>query len=140
MFVLKKVKPLFNMLITTMNTYEEDQMRGGIIDSSKQKGTLKEYQTVLSVGDSVRNIKVGDVVSINPKRYAQYKHKPGSLKDGVIEDNIVVGYNFNTLEVDGKSVLVLYDQDINFIVEEFEEVESPAPTSPLILPDNKIIT
>lgn len=135
---LKKVRPLFNMILTTMNTYEEDQMTGGVIDSSKQKGTLKEYQTVVAIGDTVKNIKEGDVVNINPSRYAQFKHRKGSLNDGVVQDNPVISYNFKTVEVDGKELLVLYDQDINFIIEESEEVEEPTPLT-LIYPNKDII-
>lgn len=33
---VKKIKPMFTSLITTMNLYEEDNLtRGGLIDSSK---------------------------------------------------------------------------------------------------------
>lgn len=135
---IKKVKPLFNMIITTMDLYDEDQLVNGIIDATKQSGTLKEYQRVIAVGDTVRNIKEGDLVNINPKRYAQVKHKRGSLNDGIVQDNPVVSYNFNTIEVDGKQLLVLYDQDINFIIEESEEVEDPTPSA-LIHPSNDII-
>lgn len=135
---IKKVKPLFNMIITTMDLYEEDQLVNGIIDATKQSGTLKEYQRVIAVGDTVRNIKEGDLVNINPKRYAQVKHKKGSLNDGIVQDNPVVSYNFNMIEVDGKQLLVLYDQDINFIIEDSEEVEDPTPSA-LIHPNNNII-
>ena len=135
---IKKVKPLFNMIITTMDLYEEDQLVNGIIDATKQSGTLKEYQRVIAVGDTVRNIHEGDLVNINPKRYAQVKHKKGSLNDGIVQDNPVVSYNFNMIEVDGKQLLVLYDQDINFIIEDSEEVEDPTPSA-LIHPNNNII-
>ena len=88
MLVAKKIKPMFTALITTMNRYETDNFtKSGIIDASKQKGTLKEYQKVISIGSSVRDIKVGDIVSINPARFAVMKHKEGSFKDGVIQDN-----------------------------------------------------
>lgn len=126
------------MILTTMDLYKEDQTINGIIDASKQSGTLKEYQRVIAVGDTVRNIKEGDLVNINPKRYAQIKHKKGSLNDGIVQDNPVVNYNFNTVEVDGKQLLVLYDQDINFIIEDSEEVEDPTPSA-LIHPNNDII-
>lgn len=135
---LKKVRPLFNMILTTTDVYEEDQMVSGIINSSKQKGSLKENQTVVAVGDTVRNIKVGDLVNINPTRYAQLKHKKGTLNDGVVQDNPVVHYNFKTVEVNGETLLVLYDQDINFVIEESEEIEETTPSA-LIHPNNDII-
>ena len=139
MLKVKKIKPLFTSLITTMDKYEQDKItEGGLIDTSKQQGTLKEYQTVLAVGDSVRNIKVGDLVCVNPARFAVRKHEKGSMRDGVITDNPVVGYNFDIVEMDGKNCLLLQDRDIEFIIEDFEEVPDPIP-SPLIQPDNTLV-
>ena len=136
MKILKKVKPLFNRIITTMDCYEEDQLTlGGLVDSRKQKGTMKEYQTVVAVGNTVTGIKEGDVVCINPTRYAVMKHNDKSLKNGVIGDNLVVGYKFNTITIDGKEHLMLYDQDIDFIVVDSKEAEDPAP--PIIIQPEK---
>ena len=138
MLKIKKIKPMFTALITTMDKYEQDKLtKGGLIDSSKQQGTLKEYQTVLAVGDSVRNIKVGDLVCINPTRFAVKKHKEGSMRDGVITDNPVVTYNFDIVEMDDKQCLLLQDRDIEYIIEDYEEVPDTAPL--IIEPDNKLI-
>ena len=139
MLKIKKIKPMFTSLITTMNKYEQDKLTsGGLIDSTKQQGTLKEYQTVLAVGDSVRNIKVGDLVCINPSRFAVKKHKEGSMRDGVITDNPVVTFNFDTVEMDGKQCLLLQDRDIDYIIEDYDEVPDPAPS--VIEPvENKLI-
>lgn len=140
MLKVKKIKPLFTSLITTMDKYEQDKITdGGLIDTSKQQGTLKEYQTVLAVGDSVRNIKVGDLVCVNPARFAVRKHEKGSMRDGIITDNPVVGYNFDIVEMDGKNCLLLQDRDIEFIIEDYEEVPDPIP-SPLIQPDNTLVS
>lgn len=137
MLKVKKIKPMFTALITTMNKYEHDVMtNGGLIDTTKQQGGIKEYQTVLAVGNSVRDIEVGDVVCINPTRFAVKQHRAGSLKDGVIEDNPVVKYNFDVIEMDGKSCLLLQDRDIDFVIEEYEEVPDPTPSS-LITPEEK---
>ena len=139
MLKIKKIKPMFTSLITTMDKYEQDKLtNGGLIDSTKQQGTLKEYQTVLAVGDSIRNIKVGDLVCINPTRFAVKKHKEGSMRDGVITDNPVVTYNFDIVEMDGKQCLLLQDRDIEYIIEDYEEVPDPAPS--VIEPvENKLI-
>ena len=60
---------MFTSLITTMDKYEEDvRTSGGLLDVTKKQGGLKEYQTVLAVGSSVRDIKVGDLVCVNPTR------------------------------------------------------------------------
>ncbi len=120
---LLKVKPLFNKIITTMDTYEEDQVSKGVIDTRKTKGSLKEYQTVVAVGTTVHNIKEGDIVSINPTRYAVMKHNEKSIKNGIIGDNMVMGYKFNTITINDKEHLMLDDQDIDFIIEEYEDVE-----------------
>ena len=127
---------MFTSLITTMDKYEKDVKIGGLIDTTRQQGGLKEYQKVLAVGSSVRDIKVGDVVCVNPARFAVRKHQAGSLKDGVVTDNPVTTYNFDVVEMDGKQCLLLQDRDIDFIIEEWEDVPDPAP-SPLIKPAEK---
>ena len=96
MLKIKKIKPMFTALITTMDKYEEDvRTSGGLLDVNKQQGGLKEYQTVIAVGTTVRDIKVGDLVCINPTRFAVKQHREGTLKDGVISDNPVIKYNFD---------------------------------------------
>lgn len=134
---IKKVKPMFNMIVTTCNKYDSDVKLAGtnLLDNSKSNA-VKEYQTVVAVGPTVRGIEVGDVVFINPKRYMVRKHQEGSLKDGVITDNPVIGYNFETIDIDGETHLLLFDNDIKFVaeVEEFNE-------NPLVITEeqNKII-
>jgi hypothetical protein len=137
MIYIKKIKPMFTAIVTTMNKYEQDSvLKSGLIDVSKQQGTLKEYQTVIAVGDSVRGIKVGDCVWINPTRFGVKKHQEGSLKDGVITDNPIITYNFDVIKIDGKDCLLLQDRDVEFIVEEFEE---RSELSTAILEEKKII-
>jgi co-chaperonin GroES (HSP10) len=121
-----------------MCKYEEDEMTaGGLIDSTKTQGTLKEYQTVVAVGNSVRNVKVGDLVCINPERYAVKKHEAGSLKDGVITDNPVIKYNFNIMELEGVPHLLLDENDVSFIITDYEEVKEQK--SDLYVPKTQII-
>lgn len=129
---------MFTNLVTTMNTYEDDvTMSSGLLDTSKQRGALKEYQTVIAVGNAVRDINPGDVVCINPIRYAQYKHDKSSLKD-LASSNPVTGYNFNVVEIDGKDCLLLHDQDIRYVIEDYEEVPDLVP-SQIIQPNKDII-
>ena len=128
---------MFTALITTMDKYEEDvRTSGGLLDVTKQQGGLKEYQTVLAIGSSVRDIKVGDLVCVNPTRFAVKQHQAGSLKDGVVTDNPTIKYNFDVIEMDGKQCLLLQDRDIDFIIEDYEEVPDPTP-SPFIKPKEK---
>ena len=123
MLKIKKIKPMFNAVVTTTERYLEDvYLPGGLLDVSKRQGGLKEYQEVVAVGDTVRNIKVGDLVCINPMRFAVKQHQEGSLKDGVITDNPVVKYKFDVILIDDKEHLLLTDRDINFVIEEYEVV------------------
>lgn len=127
MINIKKVKPMFNAIITTMNRYEDDDNSDTLIKNTS--GSLKEYQTIVAVGGSVRDIKVGDVVQIDPSRYAQKQHKEDSLKNGIVSDNPVMSYNFKTVLIDGEQCLLLYDSDISYIIEEYEEVNESSTTS-----------
>lgn len=130
---------MFTSLITSMNKYEHDvKTVGGLIDTTRQQGGLKEYQTVLAVGTSVRDIKVGDLVCVNPTRFAVKKHQPGTLKDGIVTDNPVTTYNFDVVEMDGKQCLLLQDRDIDFIIEDWEEIPDQ-PQSTIIQPEEKKI-
>lgn len=136
---IKGIKPLNNQVITTAEEYNEDVMSGTLIDARHAKGTLKEYQKVIAVGPMVRSIEVGDLVMVNPKRFAKYKHQPGSLKDGVITDNPVIRYDFPIIEIDHTNHLFLHDQDIDFVITDFEEEQATNNTGSLIVPDTKII-
>lgn len=121
MLKIKKIKPLFNKILTTMDLYDNPVTEDGLIDGSKEDGGIKEYQTVIAVGSTVKCVKPGDLVVINPTRYQVMKHKEGSLKDGVITDNPVIGYNFPILVVDDRPCLYLYDSDVDFVIKEWEE-------------------
>ena len=134
MLKIKSIKPMFDSLVTTMNKYEDDGFKNGVI--VKQAGSLKEYQTVIAVGPAVRNIEVGDKVMINPSRYAKMKHNEGSLKNGIVADNPIIGYEFRTVTINDEECLYLQSQDIMYSFEG-EEVEDKKDN--IILPDNKII-
>lgn len=146
---IKAVQALNSVVITTADKYTEDQYFEGsnLIDTSKKIDTVKDYQTVVSVGPLVRTIKPGDLVMINPSRYARLKHEKGSLKDGIIKDNPVVRYEMPFITLDHKTYLKLVDNDIEFIItdHEYEEVEEPKQSiiipgnTNLIVPDGNII-
>ena len=126
MMKLKKIKPLFTKILTTANKYEKDQFIPGtdIIDSTKEVLGLKEYQTVISVGNEVSTVKPGDIVVINPNDYAIKKYNKDSTKSSMNDVyNPVIEYNFNIISVDDKDCLLLKERDVDFIVEEGEEIE-----------------
>ena len=129
---INKIRPLNTTVITTAECYDDETGKTGSL-ITKVAGTLKEYQRVVAIGPLVRNIEVGDLVAVNPSNYAVRKHKPGSLKDGVIDDNVVTGYNFKMVEIGGVNHLYLQDRDIDYVIEESEEVED-TPSS-IIMPD-----
>lgn len=113
---------MFTAIVTTMDRYKGDVMtESGLIDTTKQSGSVKEYQKVVAIGSSVRDINVGDIVCIDPTRYAIKKHKEGSLKDNIITDNPVVSFNFDIVELNGEPHLLLQDRDITFVIEDYEE-------------------
>ena len=124
---------MFNRILVTADKYEKDVKQGGVVVVTA--GTLKEYQKVISVGDTVRGIKEGDFVLINPVRYAVKKHKEGSLKDGIISDNPVDKNKLNFVDVNGTVCILLYDQDVDYVIQEYEETEDKV--SNLILPEEK---
>ena len=119
---IKSVKPMFTNIVTTTDKYPEDlKLEGSDLIDSEKAGNMKEYQTVTAVGPHVRDIKVGDTVFINPKRYAIMKHKANTLRENIVEDNPVLGYNFDIILIDKVPHLLLLDSDVKFIAE-VEEV------------------
>lgn len=134
MINVKEIKPMGSYLVTTKDVYEKDLKINNVI--IEQKGALKEYQKVIAVGPYVRDIKAGDLVCINPARYAIHKYDSGSLKDGVVKHNEVTGYRFNIIELNHKECLLLINEDIKFVVLDYEE-EEDKPASKVILPPKK---
>lgn len=135
MLKIKKILPMFNRILVTSDKYEKDVTKGGVVTITA--GTLKEYQKVIAVGSTVRDIKEGDTVIINPSRYAIKKHAEGSMKDGIITDNPTVSYNFNLVEINNQLYILLYDQDVDYVVKDFEEVSEEDPK--IIMPVQDII-
>ena len=137
MLKINSIKPMFNKIVTTCDVYQMGKTEGGII--IKTDGTIKEYQRVEAVGNTVTSVKVGDIVMINPKRYlvARHNDKPDSVKN-VNGDEVTFSVDFPILEYGGKKHLLIYDQDIDYIIDG-EEVEDEQTKSSLILPNNKII-
>lgn len=118
---VKKITPRFTTVITTMERYPKSSViTNGVIGLKNLEGTVMEYQKVIAIGNTVRDVKVGDIVHINPIRYAQFKNIPGSIKDGIQETNPVVKYNIPTIELDGVECLKLDAADIDYIVDEYE--------------------
>lgn len=134
MLKLKRITPVFNHILVTKDVYEKDVMMNGVVVETK--GTVKNYQKVVAVGSTVKACKPGDMVMIDPIRYAKMKHEKGSLKDGVMTDNPVVAYSIPEVKVDDKDYMYLYDSDIQFVINQYEDVED---LPPLWTPSNQIL-
>ena len=123
---LKEIQPLTNQILTTANKYDEAvKSKGGIILVDKLEKATKLYQTVLAVGPLVRNIKVGDVIMINPIRYYNPKTVQKQEQDEQSLRSIVrVGKEymdvvFPVIEIDGEERLLLYENDADFIIKSY---------------------
>lgn len=115
---------MFTAIVTTMDMYVEPTYNAGskIIDLQKEKQGIREYQKVIAIGDSVRNVKVGDMVCINPARYMEKVYKKDEMKSSMDEFyNETVRYRFNVIELDGKQCLLIDERDVDFVIEEYEE-------------------
>lgn len=98
-------------------------MVNGVIDSTRRKGDVCAYQQIVSVGNAVRSVEKGEWVQINPMRYARYKHEKGSLKDGVISDNPILGFDFPVVTIGDEKYMLLDERDITVIIDEYDEVK-----------------
>lgn len=119
MLHIYKAKPLFTSLITTGDKFEEDMLDGSIIVA--RKGDMKLWQKVLAIGSSVRDIKVGDMVMINPAAYAKRKYSKDSIQNDM-DNNPVLDYQFNWITIEDKKgstqeCLLLNDRDIQYVFE-----------------------
>lgn len=125
MLKLKKITPTFNHILVTMNKRDHDEYDNGVL--VRPTGSTKEWQTVIAVGPTVKNCKEGDVIMVDPVRYAIQKHREGSLKDGVVADNPTIAYNIPIITVDGKEYMYLFDTDIQFVINDYEETQDLPP-------------
>ena len=58
-----------------------------------------------------------------------------SVKSDINSYNPVDEYRFKTVIMNGEKYLLLYDSDIEYVIEEFEE----EPQSDIIVPNNELI-
>lgn len=122
MFTIKKVRPLFTGVVTTARKYVGETTTAGglIVDTTKMEGTLNNYQIVTAVGTMVKDLKEGDIVKINYKRYAKAKHLPGAIEDNIQSDNMSVVYEIPMINIDGEEYLFIQNNDIEYVVEDYK--------------------
>ena len=136
MLHIKKIKPLFTSIVTTGNKFEEDLFNGGVLIA--QKGDLKLWQTVVAIGSSVRDIKVGDKVMINIDNFAVRRYSKDSIQNDM-DNNPVTSYKLNWVSMDGEDgkpveCLLMNDRDVLYT---FIGEEIPDKDIKLILPKEK---
>ena len=137
MLKVKSIKPLFTGVLTTANKYETTSTKNGIIVSAKQtEGHIKEYQTVVKVGSSVREIKPGDIVLINPSRYLRKKFDENSIRDD-FDKNPTIEINIPIVVINDKEYFLIEDRDVAYIIDDCEEIPDTKPS--IIMPKNTTI-
>ena len=137
MLKVKSIKHLFTGVLTTANKYETTSTKNGIIISAKQtEGHIKEYQTVVKVGSSVREIKPGDIVLINPSRYLRKKFDENSIRDD-FDKNPTIEINIPTVVINDKEYFLIEDRDVAYIIDDCEEIPDTKPS--IIMPKNTTI-
>lgn len=131
---------MFTAIITTANKFEDDYIQDGIIMASK--GDYKPWQTIVSVGDSVRNLKAGDKVMVNLDNYVVRKYDKNSIQND-LDNNKKVRYAFNFVDIDDENGVpqehfLLNDRDILYAFEGEETVDEK-PKKKIIMPKAQII-
>lgn len=121
MLKVKKIRPVYTRILTTANRYENTQKIGSIIDANKLEGSYKEYQTVVAVGSSVREVKPGDVVLIDPSRYMKRKFSDNSLREDFVE-NPIVSIDIPTVTMNDEDYFMINENDIVYVIEDSEEL------------------
>lgn len=119
MLHIKSIKPLFTSIVTTANKFDKDMTDGTLIVA--KKGDMKSWQTVVAVGTTVRDIKVGDTVMINPENYLVRKFSKDSIQNDM-DNNPILRYDFRWVTMDNEKgepedYLLLNDRDILYVFE-----------------------
>jgi threonine dehydrogenase-like Zn-dependent dehydrogenase len=124
---------MFNHLLLTADRFEKDVVESGIIVA--KKGDLKLWQTVVAIGSTVRDIKVGDQVMIIPDHFAVKKYNKNSVQND-LDNNPVLSYRFpfETMEDEKgetKDYLYISDNSVRYVFKGEEKDDA------LILPAKK---
>lgn len=131
MIHIKKIKPLFTTVVTTADKFEEDMTSGGLILS--RKGEIKEWQRVIAVGSSVRDVNVDDMVMINFENYVVRRYSKDSIQNDM-DNNPGVRLALNFVNIDDedgnpKECLLLTDRDILYTFEGEERQDLIVPSA-----------
>lgn len=143
MLHIKRIIPRYTQVITTADHYEEDDYNGStFVMKGHFKGDLKQYQTVVAVGQMVREVEPGMKVMLSFKAYQKRKISPNSVKDEMDLDNPVIRENLPYFEMDNENgepttFLMMDEKDILYPFEGEEEEVTPNPA--IIVLNKKLI-
>lgn len=118
---VKKVKPQYTTVITTLDVWEDNVVQNGTIVA--KKGEIKPYQTVVAVGDNVRCVKEGDFVIINLINYVKRNFEEDSLKEGMNNMQEEKVFDVPQVAIGDKIYAKLAERDIEYVILDYEEVE-----------------
>lgn len=140
MLHVTKIHPMFTSIVTTADRFEDDYIQDGIIMANQ--GDYKPWQTVISVGDSVRNLKEGDKVMVNFENYVVRKYDKNSIQND-LDNNMKVRYAFNFVTIDDEKgnpteCFLFNDRDILYSFEG-EETKDVAPKKKIIMQKTQLI-
>lgn len=127
MLKITKIKPMFTDLIITADRFDKDVFEEGILVANR--GDLKPYQTVVSIGNAVREIEVGNKVMVNFEAYAEHKVPVGSVKEKMDVPNPVIDYHIpwvNITDEQGNDAMYIRISvnDVEYVFEG-EEIDTP---------------
>lgn len=126
--------------MTTADMYDKDETVNGV--TIPLKDSVKEVQEVLAVGPKVNDIKVGDKVRLDLTRYKRTLHEQvqKSREERFSEfdttDKTTIVCDIPNELIDGKTVFLLNERDVAYIVEEYDDKAEPD----IILAKPRIIT
>lgn len=149
---LKKIQPRANTVVTTaVRYYEKNDKKAKdayikkrkdnqhIITTAEDKNLHLLVQKVIAIGPVVHDVKVGDIIKINPLHYLDRKliQQRESLERDVLdltgtrvkETYSELDYKFPTINIENEECLLLYDRDIDYVIidaegEQFENLKN----------------
>lgn len=113
-----EIRPKANEIVITANLISVVNTDSKVIDKDEQQLFFDEYQTVLRVGPVVRDVNVGDIVCVNPARFAKYQEQKSRVKAAVDGyEKVLIGYDFPIVEISTGNVMLINESDVKYIVD-----------------------
>jgi hypothetical protein len=132
--VPNKIRPRANEIVISANFIIAANEDKKVIDKDQQMIYFDEFQTVLRVGSVVRDINVGDVICVNPKRFAKYQEQKSRVRAAVEGyEKVLIGYDFPIISTSFGDVMLITDGDVKYIIEDgFCEMAANEENTPII--------